>query len=109
MMQNKDFTNRVGLLCNTLNAQQSLSNHIYSQTKNQREYDLSIFLRQAQTLLGEMEEEITKLKAVLEEVREIAWGRDVPHSTVPEYVELHEGMQEIMKYIDKHANLERGE
>ena len=48
------------------------------------------------------EEKVKKLRKIINDVREIAWGRDVPHSTVPEYIELHQGMKEIMDYIDEH-------
>lgn len=34
------------------------------------------------------------------ELREFVWRRDIPHSMIPEYVELHEKMQEIMGRID---------
>ena len=37
----------------------------------------------------------------IRELREMVWGMDVPHSTVPEYVELHKKMQKILKFIDQ--------
>ena len=59
-----ELTNRIDSMCNTLNAQQSLSNHIYSRTKDQREYDLSIILRNAQILIWDMSDELDKHKEV---------------------------------------------
>ena len=36
----------------------------------------------------------------IEELREYVWMMDIPHPTVPEYVELHERIQKILKFID---------
>lgn len=34
------------------------------------------------------------------ELRDLVWGEDIPHPTVPEYIELHEKMQKILNFID---------
>lgn len=34
------------------------------------------------------------------DLRDLVFDLDIPSPTVPEYVELHEGMQKILKYID---------
>lgn len=34
------------------------------------------------------------------ELRDLVWGMDVPHPGCPEYVELHEKIQRILKFID---------
>ena len=36
----------------------------------------------------------------IEELRELVWMQDIPHPTVPEYEELHEKIQKILKFID---------
>ena len=41
-----------------------------------------------------------KTRAKLEELREFVWLKDIPHPTVPEYVELHTKMSAILKFID---------
>jgi len=33
-------------------------------------------------------------------LRELVWMEDIPSPTVPEYVEHHESIQKILKYID---------
>lgn len=38
----------------------------------------------------------------METLRELVWGMDIPHPTTPEYTELHEKMQRILQFIDKH-------
>ena len=54
----------------------------------------------------ELEQELARVKAERDELAdrnrnayEIAWGRDIPSPTVPEYVELHDGMTRIMKSL----------
>jgi len=62
-------------------------------------------IREINALSGKLykaEQKAKKLKKIIEDVREIAWRRDIPHPTIPEYVELHQGMKEIMDYIDEH-------
>ncbi len=34
-------------------------------------------------------------------LKELVHDMDIPHPTIPEYVELHEKMQTIQKYIDE--------
>jgi len=34
------------------------------------------------------------------ELRDIVWGMDIPHPTIPEYRELHEKIQTIIRFID---------
>ena len=36
----------------------------------------------------------------IEDLREFVWGHDIPSPTCPEYRELHEIMQEILKRLD---------
>lgn len=54
----------------------------------------------------ELEQEVGRLRkerdALAERNRsayEIAWGCDIPSPTVPEYVELHEGMTRVMEAL----------
>ena len=45
-----------------------------------------------------MDEE-TKTKII--KLRNIVWLEDVPHPTVPEYIEHHDSITKILNYIDK--------
>lgn len=47
-----------------------------------------------------MENEIEQLQVKIVQLRERVWGMDIPHPTVPEYVELHEKMTTILNFID---------
>ncbi len=54
----------------------------------------------------ELEQEVGELRAERDALAErnrsayeIAWGCDIPSPTVPEYVELHEGMTRIMEAL----------
>ena len=40
-------------------------------------------------------------RAKIQELRKLVWGKDIPHSTVPEYREWHEACQEILSFIDR--------
>jgi hypothetical protein len=40
-----------------------------------------------------------KLLERLNDLYETVWGEDIPNPTIPEYRELHEKMQKIMKEI----------
>ena len=40
-------------------------------------------------------------RAKIQKLRELVWGKDIPHSTVPEYREWHEACQEILSFIDR--------
>lgn len=42
-----------------------------------------------------------ELKAVIEELRELVWGMDIPSPTVPEYKEHHRDIQKILTFIDE--------
>lgn len=53
--------NKIDLMCNTLNAQASLSRQIYTNTGNKRELDLSEILYELQVLVRTMEEKIDPL------------------------------------------------
>ena len=44
--------------------------------------------------------EKTKVLKALDTIREEVWGIDIPSPTVPEYVEHHEQMQDLLKIID---------
>jgi len=50
-----------------------------------------------------MSEYISKESAIeaLRKIRIAVWDVDIPSPTVPEYVEHHEQMQEIMRLIDR--------
>lgn len=37
---------------------------------------------------------------LINDLRESIWGYDIPSSTVPEYIEHHEQMQELLKEVD---------
>ncbi len=41
----------------------------------------------------------TKLEKV-KELRDLVWGLDIPHPTIPAYHELHEKMQIVLKFIE---------
>lgn len=43
----------------------------------------------------------SKTRAKIEQLRHLVWMQDVPSPTVPEYVELHNKIQKIMKFIDE--------
>lgn len=45
--------------------------------------------------------EWNKRREKVAELRELVWGMDIPHPTIPEYVELHEKMQKILTFIDE--------
>ncbi len=45
-------------------------------------------------------DEIKRMEDSIKQLREIVWLADIPHPTIPEYVELHEKMQRIMRFID---------
>ena len=49
-----------------------------------------------------MQDLISRQAAIeaLEQIRYALWGIDIPHSTVPEYIEHHRGVQSVMKKID---------
>lgn len=42
-----------------------------------------------------------KTRNKIEQLREIVWGEDIPSPSVPEYVEHHESIQKILKFIDE--------
>ena len=44
---------------------------------------------------------ISKTKFQLIELREKVWMEDIESSRVPEYIEHHESIQRILKYIDE--------
>ena len=46
-------------------------------------------------------EKARRVIEVLEQIRDFVWDEDIPHPTVPEYVEHHESIQGILKFIDK--------
>ena len=53
---------------------------------------------------------MTRAEEALKEIREKCWGYDIPSPTVPEYRELHEEMQDLMKTCDKWLEiLKKGE
>ena len=37
---------------------------------------------------------------LINDLRESIWGYDIPSPTVPEYIEHHEQMQELLKQVD---------
>lgn len=41
----------------------------------------------------------------LDRIREEAWLHDIPSPTVPEYIEHHDAIQQIMLVIDKERKL----
>jgi len=40
------------------------------------------------------------LKEKIKRLRELVWGEDIPHPTIPEYKEHHESIKKILKFID---------
>lgn len=51
-------------------------------------------------MMGELIERGAALKA-LAQIREALWGIDIPSPTVPEYIEHHRDVQEMMKRVDE--------
>ena len=45
--------------------------------------------------------ELMKIKEMIENLRFQIWLRDIPSPTVPEYVEHHQSIQEILKLTDE--------
>lgn len=37
----------------------------------------------------------------IRELRDKVWYEDIPHPTIPEYIEHHASIQKILKYIDQ--------
>jgi len=48
----------------------------------------------------DQEKRIDAMVANIRELREFVWNQDIPHPTVPEYVEHHEQIQAILMFID---------
>ena len=62
----------------------------------------AVVLKEFETKLEELAEVKAERDAAVERNRsayEIAWGCDIPSPTVPEYVELHEGMTRVMEAL----------
>ena len=62
----------------------------------------AVVLKEFEAKLEELAEVKAERDALAERNRsayEIAWGCDIPSPTVPEYVELHEGMTRIMEAL----------
>lgn len=38
---------------------------------------------------------------LIDKLRHLVWEQDVPHPTIPEYRELHEKIQKILRFIDE--------
>jgi len=47
------------------------------------------------------------VKQVLETIRQAVWYEDIESPTVPEYIELHEKIQRILKVIDNYLEVEK--
>lgn len=45
--------------------------------------------------------ELMDIKNMIEELRHLVWLHDIPSPTVPEYVEHHKSIQEILKLTDE--------
>lgn len=41
-----------------------------------------------------------EIRAKIEQLRELVWMEDIPSPCCPEYVEHHESIQKILKFID---------
>ena len=62
----------------------------------------AVVLKEFEVKLEELAEVKAERDALAERNRsayEIAWGCDIPSPTVPEYVELHEGMTRVMEAL----------
>ena len=62
----------------------------------------AVVLKEFEAKLEELAEVKAERDALAERNRsayEIAWGCDIPSPTVPEYVELHEGMTRVMEAL----------
>ena len=62
----------------------------------------AVVLKEFEAKLEELAEVKAERDAAVERNRsayEIAWGCDIPSPTVPEYVELHEGMTRVMEAL----------
>jgi phosphomevalonate kinase len=42
-----------------------------------------------------------KIKEKILELKELVWLEDIPSPTVPEYVEHHQSIKKILKFIDE--------
>ena len=63
----------------------------------------AVVLKEFEAKLEELAEVKAERDALAERNRsayEIAWGCDIPSPTVPEYVELHEGMTRVMEALN---------
>lgn len=47
-----------------------------------------------------VELENEKLKETILELRELVYNEDIPHPTIPEYIEHHNSIKKILKFID---------
>ena len=43
-------------------------------------------------------DETTRQK--IEQLREMIWNTDIPHPTIPEYIEWHQKCQAFLRFID---------
>ena len=48
----------------------------------------------------ELEDKMEEVEVMLSELRNLTWGYDIPSPTVPEYIELHRIIQDILGRID---------
>jgi len=50
--------------------------------------------------IEELQHKLDDLNAHIAALRDLVWEEDIPSPTIPEYVEHHESIQKILKYID---------
>ena len=48
----------------------------------------------------ELEDKMEEVEVMLSELRNLTWGYAIPSPTVPEYIELHRIIQDILVRID---------
>jgi hypothetical protein len=65
------------------------------------EYSLSFDTYSCEALFNKYEVIMDEsLRAELEELRDLVWGKDIASPTCPEYIEHHRDIQEILKKLD---------
>ncbi len=65
--------------------------------KNPRTLDME---RRCARILKKLSNDYQMMIDKIKQLREIVWLEDIPHPTIPEYVELHEKIQRILRFID---------
>jgi len=62
--------------------------------------DCADYLRDYTDEIKRLEQKKARLIEVIKELRYEVWMQDIPSSTCPEYIEHHESIQKILRFID---------